>query len=413
MTKPLMSARENLPPALIAGAFQTGVLAVRSLRRRGVEAGCFDSDPSMPGFRSVYGPAWTCPEPDTKPDQWLDFMLGLATRFSERPVLIPSSDQFVSAIAKHSDALAGHYIISPGIAIQDRLADKQTQYALAAEHGMPLPRSSFVASPEDAAEFAREAAFPCLMKPTHFREWQKFPQNHPFFRKKTVVADSAERCMANYRLAATTTPEVILQEVIVGPDSSKRVYLSCYDRQGERIAHAMLRELRCEPMGFGPASVTEPIVDPQTDEICDRFLRSIGYLGICEIEMKYDARDGRVKLIEANPRLSGSGDAAPYAGVDLCWLQYLDLIGQRPKLATPLGNDFRHIVVRSDAVAAPTYWCAGLVSWRDIRRSYRRPLAFFDLDRRDWRYSAETIFIAGRSLAKTLLRCLFRRGSFK
>ncbi len=82
----------------------------------------------------------------------------------------------------------------------------------------------------------------------------------------------------------------------------------------------MFRELRCDPVGFGPASVSEPVVDPETDRVCDEFLRSIGYVGICEIEMKWDDRDGRVKLIEANPRLSGGGDAAPYAGVDLCWL---------------------------------------------------------------------------------------------
>ena len=116
---------------------------------------------------------------------------------------------------------------------------------------------------------------------------------------------------------------VILQEIIEGPDSGKRVYLSCYDVSGKRIANAMLRELRCDPLGFGPASVTEPIVDREVDEICDRWLRSLGYVGICEIEIKQDTRDGRFKLIEANPRLSGSGDAAPYAGVDLVWLHYL------------------------------------------------------------------------------------------
>ena len=101
--------------------------------------------------------------------------------------------------------------------------------------------------------------------------------------------------------------------------------------------------------------------------MCDRFLRRIGYVGICEIEMKWDTRDGQVKLIEANPRLSGGGDAAPYAGVDLCWLHYLDLIGERVAPVAPLGNvtsatwscaRTRH--------AVPAYWRAGLISWRDI-----------------------------------------------
>ena len=36
--------------AVIAGAYQTGILGLRSLKRRGVEASCFDADSSMPGY---------------------------------------------------------------------------------------------------------------------------------------------------------------------------------------------------------------------------------------------------------------------------------------------------------------------------------------------------------------------------
>ncbi len=136
-------------------------------------------------------------------------------------------------------------------------------------------------------------------------------------------------------MAVAANPLVILQEIIEGKDTDKRVYLSCYDSRGDRVGHAMFRELRCDPVGFGPASISEPVVDPETDAVCDAFLRSIGYVGICEIEMKWDAHDGRVKLIEANPRLSGGGDAAPYAGVDLCWIHYLDLIGKRVAPVAP------------------------------------------------------------------------------
>ena len=50
------------PPAVIAGAYQTGVLGVRSLTRRGVRAVCFDCNPRNPGFRSVYGPAQVVPQ---------------------------------------------------------------------------------------------------------------------------------------------------------------------------------------------------------------------------------------------------------------------------------------------------------------------------------------------------------------
>lgn len=395
-------AASGWPPAVIAGAYQTGVLGVRSLIRRGVRAVCFDSNPRNPGFRSVYGPARLCPHPDSESDAWLQFMLELAAGFDQRPVLIPSSDQYVTAMARHRRALAAAYVLSPGLELQGLLADKQTQYSLAARHGMPMPVTAEAGSDDEVAVFGATAAFPCLMKPMHFREWQRLPHDHRLFDRKIAIATSADELMALYRLVAPVTPRVMLQEIIQGPDTAKRVYLSCYDAGSRRIAHAMFKELRCEPVGFGPASVTEPVRDDETDGICDAFLRAIGYVGLCEIEMKRDTRDGRVKLIEANPRLSGSGDAAPYAGVDLCWLHYLDLIGQPVAPVGPDGRDFRHLVVRADGSAVPAYWKAGLLGMGDLLRSYRPPLAFYDLDAGDWRYSARTLLAAGRAFARGL-----------
>jgi D-aspartate ligase len=395
------------PPAVIAGAYQTGVLGVRSLVRRNVRSCLFDCDSQMPGFKSTYGPALLCPDPDVDPEAWLRFMLRLAAEHGQRAVLIASADKFVTAIARHSDTLQRDYIISPGVALHAALAEKQTQYQLAMQHGMPMPRTSIVSSLAEVETFGREASFPCLIKPTHFREWQKFESGHPLLNTKVRVVESASALCASYQLAANVTPQLVLQEVIQGDDSCKLVYLSCYDSRGRRIANAMFRPLRCEPMGFGPATVMEPASDPEVDAICDSFLKRIGYTGICEIEMKRDTRDGRVKLIEANPRLSGSGDAAPYSGVDICWLHYLDLIGRPVRPVSPRDNYFKHVVLRSDACAIPQYLRARAITWRDVWNSYRGPLAFYDIDWRDWRYSVETIYLSARSFLWRMLRSLF------
>jgi D-aspartate ligase len=392
------------PPAVIAGAYRTGVLAVRTLVRHGVAATLFDSNRSYPGFRSVYGRAHACPDPDIDPEGWVAFMLDLATKMGRKPVLIASADQFVSAIAAHAERLSSHYILSPGVGIQGLLATKQTQYELASTHGMPLPNTSLVRTAEDVVAFSRTAHFPCLLKPLHFREWQRFPAAHPLSYEKVAIARTPAELLHSWELASKVNPVAIAQEIIEGPDTSKRVYLACYDADGRRIANAMFRELRCNPMGFGPATVTEPVVDSETDEICDGFLRGVGYSGVCEIEMKRDSRDGRVKLIEVNPRLTGGGDAAPYAGVDLCWIHYLDMIGKRPAPVTPNGRDFRHIDLRSDVGAIFAYRRARLISWEDVLRSYKGPRAFVDFDRRDWRYSAETIYRMARSLVRELIR---------
>jgi predicted ATP-grasp superfamily ATP-dependent carboligase len=399
-----LRAGPDWPPAVIAGAYQTGVLGVRSLVRRGVRACSVDSNRANPGFQSVYGPAKACPDPDTHAPEWLAFMTNLAQELGARPVLIASADKFVTAIARHAGDLAGHYILSPGIALQAALADKHTQYRLASEHGMPMPVTRYVGSGEEIREVAGDIGYPCLVKPGHFREWQHFPAGHPLRGQKIAIASEPGQLLRIYDTAHQVTPRVIVQEIIQGEDAAKRVYLSCYDRDGRRIAHAMFRELRCDPLGFGPATVSEPVEDPRVDAICDGFLRRIRFTGLCEFEMKWDARDGQPKLIEANPRLSGGGDAAPYAGVDLCWLHYLDLIGRPVEPVSPQPRSFRHIVLRADGSAIPAYWKAGLLGWRQLRQSYRGPRYYFDVDWRDWRYSLETIAIFVRSLLRGFLR---------
>jgi len=397
-------AAPDWPAAVIAGAFQTGVLGVRSLIRRGVRALCFDCHLDYPGFRSVYGPAHACPDPDVDAQGWVDFMIGLAGKMGGKPVLIPSADQFVSAIAAHADTLSQHYVFSPGIRLQSLLATKEAQYALAAEHGMPLPRTKLARSEEDVRDFVYEARFPCVLKPLHFRQWESVPDGHALSEKKVVVAETPQSLMTAWRLAAAINSNVIVQEMIEGPDTAKRVYVSCYDRDGRRIANAMFRELRCSPVQFGTATVSEPVVDGETDEICDRWLRSLGYSGICEIEMKRDSRDGRIKMIEANPRLTGGGDAAPYAGVDVCWLHYLDLVGRPVSPVGSSGRDFRHVMLRPDLSTIIAYRRAGLISWTDVLRSYKPPLAFYDFDPRDWRYSTDTLYRMIRGAVGELVR---------
>ncbi|HEY2163917.1 MAG TPA: hypothetical protein VGH04_08005 [Gemmatimonadaceae bacterium] len=405
-------AQFDWPAAVIAGAYRTGVLGMRSLARRGVRVALVDCDTAQSGFRSAHGPAYACPNPDVDPRGWVAGMADVARRMGEagggRPVLISSADQFTSAIAANADRLGEHFVLSPGARLQGLLATKETQYQLAVQHGMPLPRTAFARSAEDVREFAAAASFPCLIKPGHFREWQAFPRGHRLAYAKVAVASDGAELLECWRLASAVNPNVIVQEVIGGPDTAKRVYVSCYNADSRRIAHAMFRELRCDPIGFGPASVTEPIVDAETDAVCDRFLRSIAFSGICEIEMKIDSRDDRPRMIEANPRLSGSGDAAPYAGVDTCWLHYLDLIGRPVEPVAPNGRDFRHITLRSDASAVFEHKRAGTISWTDVLHSYKPPLAFFDLDRGDWRYSAQTVALAIRSALGELRRSMVR-----
>jgi D-aspartate ligase len=409
-TRNLSRAPEGAPPVVVASAFQTAVVLMRDLSRRGVETSCIDCNPTQPGFKTVYGKGYLCPNPDEQPAEWVRFMVDLARRIGRKPVLIPAADQFVSAIAAHADQLEPYYIFRrASMATQDLLATKKRQYDIAETNGLAVPRTRFVRSRRELLEFAAAARFPCLLKPVHFREWERFPAGHPLLNEKVTLADSLEELESKYTLAESVTSELVVQEVVEGPDTAKMVYLSCYAADGKRLGGVLLRQMRTAPIYFGSASVVEPMEDEETDSICDGFLRRIGYAGICELELKRDTRDGQVKLIEANPRYSVTADAAPYAGVDIGWLHYLDLIGQPVAPVEQSRRNFRHIVLRRDASCYRSYLKAGLLTWVDILRSYLPPVAFFDFDLRDWRVTWETVVLVAKALFIGPYRRIFNR----
>ncbi len=264
-------AQPGWPPVVVGGAFYTGLLLMRNLLARGVKAVAFDCNPALPGFHSVYGKTFLCPNPDENPSAWLTFMVDLAARVGGKPVLIPASDQFVTAIAAHVTELQKHYVFWQDAApLQATLATKENQYALAQTHGMPIPRSQFITSAAELEDFASTARFPCLLKPLHCREWEKMPAANPLTGTKLATAATPSELRARYESVNSFTPEVVVQEMIEGPDTAKLVYLSCYSGTGKRLASCVVRELRTGPIYFGSASVVEPVDDPETDELSHR-----------------------------------------------------------------------------------------------------------------------------------------------
>ncbi|MDE1178178.1 MAG: hypothetical protein PW789_16515 [Edaphobacter sp.] len=231
------------PPVVVASVFQTGLNLMRDLLRHGVRTVGIDCDASHEGFISSYGESHLCPNPDTHPEEWVRFMIGLAEGLGGKAVIIPAADIFVSALGRHADRLAGHYIFSrDSIATQAALATKEQQYALAAEHGLPIPRTAYVQSSGDLAAFCATARFPCLIKPRHQREWDALPEGHKLRGLKLITADDAASLMADYALAEPLRPEAVVQEIIAGGDDAKYCYLSVYGA-GSR-PHRLLRGTR-------------------------------------------------------------------------------------------------------------------------------------------------------------------------
>ena len=384
LTAALIQAQPDWPPVVVASVYQTGLNLMRDLLRRGVRTVGIDCDETHEGFSSNYGKSYLCPNPDDDPEGWVAFMIELSRSLGTKPVIIPAADIFVSALGRHVEALKGYYTFSlESIAVQAALATKEQQYALARKFGLPIPRTDYIESRSDMEQFAATARFPCLIKPRHEREWAVLPEGNRLRGFKLVTAETADELVDAYSWTEAYQPEVVAQEIIAGGDDAKYCYLSVYGRGSRRLGYCVVHELRASAVLFGSGSLVEPIVDSEIADICDTFLRGIGYVGICEIEVKRDTRDGAMRLIEANPRFSVTADAALYAGVDIGWLHYLDLIGKNPEFMGANNLGFRHVVLWRDLPVLRHYVAQHILSWREIIDSYRGPLKFFDFDFND------------------------------
>lgn len=394
-------AESDWPPVVIACAFNTGVQVARHLVRRNVRVRLIDCDRTVDGFQSIYGNAEWCPNPDDEPEAWLHHMIALGERMQERAVLIAASDQFVAAIGHFAEQLAPHFIISPSAKLQAELATKDGQFRIATGHGLPTPITFFATHEDEAAEFAKDAPYPVLIKPLQYRFWNSAPRNHPMKVAKALRAEDPAQLMKYFHLANTLSPGVIFQELIPGPETNKREHIAIYRRDGARLGHLTLRKLRS--VELGSVAVTEPVDDPRTADICDAFFQSVGYRGTCEIELVWDMRDNLPKMMDINPRFSGSGNALIHGGIDQAWLVYLDLIGAPVEAVAPPVRDFRHVMLLTDAHAVRQSMQNGELSWSKLRATYRPPIHFWDLEVRDWRRALATLGAIARVSVGTIV----------
>src|SRR5262249_51854285 len=116
---------------------------------------------------------------------------------------------------------------------------------------------------------------------------------------------------------------LMIQELIPGNGESQLSYTALC-RDGLPIASLTAKRARQIPMDFGRASTfVETVEDPETSAAAARLLKALAYAGIVEVEFKRDPRDGKLKLLDINPRVWGWQSLCGAAGVDYPYLLWL------------------------------------------------------------------------------------------
>jgi predicted ATP-grasp superfamily ATP-dependent carboligase len=307
------------PPLVVLGGAANAVSAARSLGRRGVAVHALVA-PSSPARWSRYVRTYVPVSGPSVQEQMLE-------RLAAGPregVILPCDDEALELIARRRPVLdhLGYQAVEADDDVVLAMLDKSRTYALASQHGVPAPRA-YIADDADALEaLADRIGFPLALKPVHAHH---FARRRP--RVKAVVVRDTRELHTEHAALAAAGLRVMVTEIIPGPEDAFCSYYSFLDAHGAPLLHFNRHKLRQFPPGFGAACYATNRIDPDASRLGLRFLQAVGLRGIGNVEFKRDARDGQLKLIECNPRLTAGDRHLQLCGVDLPLLAYSRTVG--------------------------------------------------------------------------------------
>jgi len=305
------------PPAILVGAnVVTAISVIRSLARAGVDVHLLCRAGAVPSY-SKY--ARRIPVDATLPQQdaWLRYLLGPDSEALRGSVLMACNDDGLELLLEHREALADKYRLDVSDPDAQRsMLDKLATYRLAASAGVPTPRFWAAGSEEEVRAHADEYAYPLMIKPLHSHEFKRVHEG------KYLMAADFDELLAAWRRAHERDVEVVLLEMIPGPDDLLCSYYTYLDERGEPQFHFTKRVIRRYPEheGFGCYHITD--WNPEVRDLGVRLFAHVGLRGVANVEFKRDPRDGRLKVIEVNARFTAANGLVAAAGYDLALLVY-------------------------------------------------------------------------------------------
>ncbi|HET7850877.1 MAG TPA: ATP-grasp domain-containing protein [Pseudolabrys sp.] len=247
--------------------------------------------------------------------------------------------------------------------------DKRLTYQRAASLGIDCPRTFYPRSRLDLPDLG--CRFPVVLKPSSRHAVNAFTL------AKAWQAGDLASLMRRYDQASSLVgaDEIVLQEMIPGGGERQYSYAAVWNK-GHPVASLVARRARQYPINFGFTSTLVQSVDcPQVEETGARFLKSLDYHGIAEVEFKYDAGDDRYKILDVNARAWTWIALGEAAGADFPFVLWQVAMGQ-PVVPARGRSGATWMHVSRDLVAACQETAVGRITPAGYLASFRRPLTF-------------------------------------
>ena len=262
-----------------------------------------------------------------------------------KPVLYYQQDDDLLYVSRHREALAPLFrFVVPAPELVETLADKQRFARLAKQQVFPVP-VTVVASP--GRDGIPDVPYPVVVKPRR-REGQRWPAIAGE-AKALHVPDQAALRRLWPRLG--DLGEVVVQQVIAGPESTIESYHVYRDDAGSVRGEFTGRKLRTHPRRYGHTTAAVVTDAPDVTALGRNIIEALDLRGVAKVDMKRDPR-GRLWVLEVNPRFNLWHHVGAAAGVNLPALVWTDLTGGRAATTGSARPGVTWCTVKRDLVAA-------------------------------------------------------------
>jgi D-aspartate ligase len=336
--------RSEQPVACVLGEIET----VRPLALAGIRSAVV-AHPGDPARYSRFVDTvieWI--DPWSEPTKLVDRLLDYARTQHERPVLYYDGDWDLLLVSRYREALAEgfRFVVADPDLVED-LAEKERFQALADRLQLPVPPARRLDFVDGRINGAIDLGFPIILKPLTRQHvtWT------PLSSAKAIRFDDQAALEQGLPTLAEQDMTVLVQELIVGPESRIESYHVYVDAQGEIAGEFTGRKIRTYPSGFGYSTALETTDDADVAELGRDITRRLSLRGVAKFDFKR-ADDGTLFLLEVNPRFSLWHHLGARAGVNLPLLVYRDLLGLPRPAAAPVRPGVRWVSPVRDRLAA-------------------------------------------------------------
>ena len=295
---------KNIRVLLIEGRARQVMPLMESLHNLGCHVTTYNASKLDMGYSSHFPDKKVLSYCDAKDPEksWNAIRKELQTK--QYDLVIPLNDFVAIMLSQHKEELKPYVTIAANDwKIFQLASDKLQTMKICMDNNIPCPKT-FIAD-ESLTDLSKlDLKYPICIKPRTGYSAVGFRMIDNPNELEHIVQATKEKYGAP-----------LIQEYIPQTDLQYKAEIFI-DKHGDMKSCCIFSKVRWYPIDGGSSTLNMTVNRPDIQESCYRLLKAIGWRGYADIDLIQDPRDNTAKIMEINPRITGSVKICYAVGVN-------------------------------------------------------------------------------------------------